>query len=213
MKRTVIKLIRKVLGAKPLPQDSWSNLRDFLDIHPTAIIGASATVSIPIRPAIPKIMITIGENAQIFGNLVLNNENAEIHIGNNTQIGASDLIAASKIVIGDDVIMSWGCTLLDSDNHSISWDDRAGDVQRARLSYIQTKGANIVKYHAWDKCSTSPILIGNRTFIGMNSVILKGVIVGDESVVGANTVIRTAIPPHTICFGNPAVVMGIIQDR
>lgn len=52
----------------------------------------------------------------------------------------------------------------------------------------------------------SPI-IGNDVWIGMNSTIMRGVIVGDGSVVAANSVVTKNIDPYSIVAGNPAKVI------
>jgi acetyltransferase-like isoleucine patch superfamily enzyme len=46
----------------------------------------------------------------------------------------------------------------------------------------------------------------------MNSVILKGVVIGEESVIGANTVIRSSVASKSICIGNPAIVTGKVRE-
>lgn len=51
------------------------------------------------------------------------------------------------------------------------------------------------------------VSIGKNVFIGMNTVIVKPVTVGDFSVIGANSVITKDIPPYSIVAGNPGVVI------
>ncbi|PYL16620.1 MAG: hypothetical protein DME30_08980 [Verrucomicrobia bacterium] len=46
-----------------------------------------------------------------------------------------------------------------------------------------------------------------NVWIGMNAVILKGVTIGDNSVVAAGAVVTKSIAPNTIVAGNPAVVV------
>ena len=50
---------------------------------------------------------------------------------------------------------------------------------------------------------TGPIVIGNNVWIGMNAVILPGVTIGDNVVVGAGSVVNMDIPSDTIAAGNP----------
>jgi len=52
-----------------------------------------------------------------------------------------------------------------------------------------------------------PIVIGDNVFVGSHSVILGGVSIGDNSVIGAGTVLaKVIIPPYSLVVGNPAVI-------
>lgn len=212
MRSRLLNLVRKVLGLSPSPSENWTKFAEYLEIHPTVIIGKSANLVIDELPETPRIMVKIGEGSHIFARLSLINQDAEIVIGRNCQIGSSDLISSKKISIGDDVIMSWGCTLLDSDNHSIFWRHRKDDVAIARKSHFATKGDRITQGHDWEHVDRIPIEIGNKAYIGMNSVILKGVIIGEECVIGANTVVRKSLPAKTISIGNPSIIVGKVTE-
>jgi acetyltransferase-like isoleucine patch superfamily enzyme len=52
-----------------------------------------------------------------------------------------------------------------------------------------------------------PIRIGNRVWIGMRAVILKGVTIGDGAVVAAGAIVTRDVPPGAIVAGNPARVV------
>jgi virginiamycin A acetyltransferase len=52
------------------------------------------------------------------------------------------------------------------------------------------------------------VCIGNDVWIGMGTVIFSGVNIGDGAVVGAYSVVRTAVPPYAIVIGNPAQIVG-----
>jgi len=54
---------------------------------------------------------------------------------------------------------------------------------------------------------TAPVKIADNVWIGMNAVILKGVTIGENSVVAAGAVVTKPIPPNTVVAGNPAVVV------
>jgi virginiamycin A acetyltransferase len=50
------------------------------------------------------------------------------------------------------------------------------------------------------------VMIGNDVWIGTQAIILPGSAIGDGAIIGAGAVVRGAIPPYGICFGNPATV-------
>ena len=57
------------------------------------------------------------------------------------------------------------------------------------------------------KLVTRPVRIEDNCWIGQNAVILKGVTVGHDSIVGANSVVTRDVPPCSIVAGNPARVI------
>lgn len=58
-----------------------------------------------------------------------------------------------------------------------------------------------------------PIHIGNNVWIGAQSVILPGVTIGDNTVIGAGSVVTKDIPPNCVAFGNPCRIVREISDR
>jgi acetyltransferase-like isoleucine patch superfamily enzyme len=54
---------------------------------------------------------------------------------------------------------------------------------------------------------TAPIHIGDHVFIGANCTILKGVTIGDGTVIGAHSLVIHDIPPRCLAAGNPAQVI------
>jgi len=57
------------------------------------------------------------------------------------------------------------------------------------------------------KFVTRPVQVEDNCWIGQNAVILKGVTIGHDSIVGANSVVTRDVPPCTIVAGNPARVV------
>ena len=58
-----------------------------------------------------------------------------------------------------------------------------------------------------------PIHIGNKVWIGANSVVLPGVTIGDNSVIGAGSIVTRDIPANVVAVGNPCRVLREITER
>ena len=60
---------------------------------------------------------------------------------------------------------------------------------------------------------TLPIHIGNIVWIGTHSVILPGVNIGENSVIGAGSIVTRDIPANVVAFGNPCRVIREISEH
>lgn len=58
-----------------------------------------------------------------------------------------------------------------------------------------------------------PVVIKDRAFIGNNAVILPGIEIGEQAIVGAGAVVTKNVEPRTIVAGVPARVIGASADR
>ena len=58
-----------------------------------------------------------------------------------------------------------------------------------------------------------PVRIGNDVWIGSNVVILPGITIGDNSVIGAGSVVTHDIPENVVAVGNPCHVLRKIDER
>jgi len=58
---------------------------------------------------------------------------------------------------------------------------------------------------------TKPVIIGKNTWLGMGVVLLPGITIGDDSIVGAGSVVTKDVPPKSIVVGNPAKVLRKIE--
>lgn len=112
------------------------------------------------------------------------NEKAKIIIGNNTGGSGLRVQARTSITIGNNVLLGAGCTILDNDSH------HADPCKREQ---------NIIP--------SRPIIIEDNVFIGLQSVILKGVTIGKNSAIGAHSVVFNDIPENCIAWGNPCKVV------
>ena len=116
-----------------------------------------------------------------------------INIGYGVGISGSTIYALSSISLGDHVIIGSGCKIIDNDFHSLEPEKRINqrdcDIKRA------------------------PISIGDNSFIGMNSIILKGTTIGRNCIVGAGSVVHGIFPDNVIIAGNPAQIIKQINNN
>ena len=110
-----------------------------------------------------------------------------------------------KIIIGDHFYANAGCHFLGE----ITFGD---DVLIGPKTVIwgRDHGTKIDSLIRKQSKVDSPIIIGNNVWIGANVTILKGVKVGDNSIIGAGSVVVKNIPKNCIVAGNPA---KIIKER
>jgi len=94
----------------------------------------------------------------------------------------SRLSASDEIVIGNGVMMANGTFVTDSDWHTIY--DRTERDERV-----------------------TPVHIGDNVWLGDHSTVLKGVTIGENSVVAANSVVTRDVPANVVVAGNPAKVV------
>ncbi len=116
---------------------------------------------------------------------------AQLTIGRGFGMTGGTICAEQCITIGDDVWVGGNCTITDTDFHPL-------DLAQ-RLS------------HPLDG-ATAPVVIEDGVFIGMQSLILKGVRIGAHSVIGAGSVVTRDIPPGVIAAGNPARVIRPLSE-
>ncbi len=142
--------------------------------------------------------ITIGDDCLLQGLLVTENDTSEIRIGNNVFIGANTVIdCALQVVIEDDVLLSYECLVLDSNNHSNDARTRRNDLPDVRDG----------RPYNWNAIPSKPIYICRGAWIGARSIILKGVTIGEGAIVGAGSVVTKDVSPYTVVAGNPARVI------
>ena len=87
-------------------------------------------ISIMVRkPKLGKKYVFIGQNSMASGDYIFETEAGKILIGDRTFIGGGKFICIEKIIIGNDVLISWGCTFMDNNAHSLNWDERKNDLR------------------------------------------------------------------------------------
>jgi len=188
----------------------WQLYSDYIKIHPTVIIDPCASIKIFNPPVSPEICLEIDENSHIFSNFALLRPESRISVGKRCQIGISHFNCAECIEIGDDVLIAWNVTLIDHDSHALEWKYRKNDVTQCYQDYLADRN-NLIKNKEWSHVDMKPIIISDKVWIGFNATILKGVTIGEGSVIGACSVVTRDVPPNCVFAGNPAKLIKEID--
>ena len=125
---------------------------------------------------------------------------AEIEIGDNVGISGATIYARKKITIGENTCIGGNCKILDNDFHPIETETRN------KLLRDENGGDS-------DLVPSREIKIGKNCFIGCNSIILKGTVLGDGCVVGAGAVVCGKFEDNCVIAGNPARVIKRLEGN
>ena len=126
-----------------------------------------------------------------------------VAIGDFTLLNGALIMCEDQIEIGSHCLISWNVGIADSDFHPLDPAQRLVDAQ-ALAPYFKDRPERPV-------LKTAPVKIGDNVWIGMNAVILKGVSIGQNSVVAAGAVVTKSVPENTVVAGNPAVAVKTLQ--
>lgn len=134
--------------------------------------------------------ITIKERTRIgYGVRVKAGFSGKISIGKNVLIDDYSFISAQDTIqIGDEAMIASHCYIVDF-NHIYPLSKSKKNIGK-KSGYI-----------------TAPVKIGKYVWIGTHSVVLPGVTIGENAVIGAGSVVTKNIPANTIAVGNPAKVV------
>lgn len=126
----------------------------------------------------------LGADSTIEDFSTVNNGVGNVHIGDRTRIGMSNVLIG-PVQIGNDVMFAQNI-VLSGLNHG--YED---------VSVVPHK----------QKVSTAPIIIEDEVWLGANVVVVAGVTIGKHSVVAAGAVVTKSIPAYSVAVGNPAKVL------
>ena len=139
-------------------------------------------------------------------------------IGNNVAIDENFFCDFGKnIFIGNDVIINSGCTFIDNEKilignkvliapnvqiytayHPLLPEERLKDKKTGSTCYFNT-------------CA-DPVTIKDGVWIDGGAIILSGVTIGKNSIIGAGSVVNKSIPDNCVAVGNPCRVIKYFDD-
>lgn len=135
----------------------------------------------------------VGRDNLIVGFGIAGIDRPTLRIGNRVMVGyRNEINVANHVSIGNDVRIATGVAIFDNNSHPVDPEKRRANVKMT-------------------EADTAPVMIRDNVWIGMDTLILKGVTIGESAVVAAGSVVTKDVPPYTLVAGNPARVVKTIE--
>ncbi len=115
--------------------------------------------------------------------LITYNKQAKILIGDNCKLNGCQLHANNLIRFGNECRIGPGTIFCDNDSHYVS---------------------NSVEERSTREPANAPIILRDNVWVGMNCIILKGVEIGENTIIAAGSVVTKSCEANAIYGGNPA---------
>jgi acetyltransferase-like isoleucine patch superfamily enzyme len=148
--------------------------------------------------------ITLGTNTHVRGTLLIFKYGGKITLGNNCYVGENTKIwSGEEVIIGNDVLIAHNVNIIDTQAHETNSKERS----RRYLELLEKK-------ELWEEkgsIQTKPIIIKDKVWISFNSIILKGVTIGEGAIIAAGSVVTKDVAPYTMVAGNPAVFIKNVE--
>jgi carbonic anhydrase/acetyltransferase-like protein (isoleucine patch superfamily) len=182
-----------------------------LDIHPTATpafasaryvvepggkLRIAARAATERRPGALSLIVHAGGEIVVEEGAWLRTEVAPVVLvafpGGRLVVGPQALLngctvsAKCEVVIERGAMVGPGSRVYDSDQH---------DLDRERREVV------------------APVRIGELAWVASDVTVTRGVTIGAHAVVGARSLVTRDVPPHTLAYGTPASVQGVVGDR
>lgn len=137
-----------------------------------------------------KMFASCGENCYIQPPFYANWSGHHIHMGKNVYANFNlTVVDDGEVYIGDYVMIGPNVTIATA-GHPVQ-----PELRRRAIQY------------------NLPVRIGNNVWLGAGVIVLPGVTIGDDSVIGAGSVVTKDVPPGVVAVGNPCRVLREIGER
>jgi maltose O-acetyltransferase len=130
------------------------------------------------------VRVAIGPGSRL-GKRVLIYGSGEVTIGSNVLLNGPWIGCERSITIGDECLIS-DCIFADSDYHNLE----------PHLRHCPP-GPKV----------SAPIVLERNVWIGARATVMKGVHIGEDSVVGLGSIVRKSVPPRVVVIGNPQQIV------
>ena len=115
-------------------------------------------------------------------------------IGNRVFVGYQTVFSvATQVTVGDDTLIAGNVQIFDNISHPLS-------------------PARRLRGESFTLDEAAPVEIGRNVWLGNGVMIMRGVTIGDNSVVAAGSVVTKPVPPNVLVAGNPARVVKDVAE-
>ncbi|MCB1723866.1 MAG: acyltransferase [Gammaproteobacteria bacterium] len=167
-----------------------------IGIHSSAVVENHGELVMPDTTVVePNAVIFIGERGRLelgqrnilYPNVTLRIDIGWMRTGEDVSFGPGVQIYEPRagLEIGDHCMIGGGCML-------------------CGVNHGRTPDAGPMRFQAFDAL---PIRIGANVWLGMGVIVLPGVTIGDNAVIGAGSLVTRDIPDGVVAFGSPCRVM------
>lgn len=124
--------------------------------------------------------------------IIFARDGGKIKIGDNVGLSGVTIYSRKKIVIGNNTLIGGNTKIIDNDFHPVDPEQR-----------LNTPNSNML---------IEPVTIGDNVFVGCNCLIMKGASIGNNTTIGAGSVVCGTIPDNCVAAGNPAKVIKKFKE-
>lgn len=164
--------------------------------------SCSETASIALNQSSKKNVIIEG-HCDVYGTII-SFRTGKVIMREWSKIGPGTVInCVNRVEIGRDTAIANNVLIIDNNTHPLNPADR-------RFMRHSPHGSD--ERQPWHSAN-APIIIGENVWIGSNARICKGVTIGDNSIIAANSVLTKNVPANAVAAGNPARVVKEHIDK
>lgn len=146
--------------------------------------------------------VRIGENTICRG-IIRTDRGARVDIGSEVYLGDGVVISAMEsVTIGHGTLIAHGVQIFDNTSHPLDWKARERHFKRILGQNVE----GIVNI------PTSAVRIGEHCWLGFGCAVLKGVTIGDRSIVAAGCIVTKDVPADTLVVGSKATFVSLSNN-
>lgn len=147
--------------------------------------------------------VVIGDRVIVNRGTTIQAKIGPIHIGDDCDIGGGSTVhSQGGVEIGRAVVIGGGAKISGG----------AFQIERSAADEASTGASAGMAAREQTRWTSGPVRIGDKSLIGMGTMILDGVEIGEGSVIGAGTVMTRSVPPYSVVAGVPGKVLRMRES-
>lgn len=136
----------------------------------------------------------------------------KVNFGSNIEVGKNTFID-QNCEIGSYTYIGKNCNITKSSIGRFCSIANNVSIGQGEHDLSQISTSSIFYKNSYEELTKNPCVIKNDVWIGMDTIILRGVIIENGAVIGANSVVTKNVPPFAIVAGSPAKIIRYRFDE